>query len=199
MERRSTPAEPRTGLVLLSSLAVVACSGAAVQGARPWLGADRGQLQAQLQIQYQLQQCSDVLGQALPAVPGRLSLYRSGHSLQLVSESEGLTPWVMDNRLHGDPDATFQAIVNDHLIEIQLPSPGRSGHWLLASHWQQWEQPQGFGARPIRVVERCQVAAIENPLQPAPKPAFGLAKAARSRYGMNPVHEPIQQRPDRGQ
>lgn len=199
MKRRSAATEPRTWLVLLGSFAVSACSGAAVQGARPWSIAADGQERAQLQGQFEIHQCSDVLGQALPAVSGRLSLYRRGQSLQLVSESEGLTPWVLENRLHGDPDPTFQAIMNGHLLEIQLPGPSRRGHWLLASHWQQWEQPHGFGARPIRIVERCQVAAVQNPPQSAPNPAFGLAKASRPRYGMSPVHEPIQQRPIQGQ
>lgn len=172
------------GLAAFASVASSACGGARVQGAKPWQGAGQGPAEVRLEplAHFALGPCSDVLGQALPVTPERLTLYRSGNAAQLLSESEGLSPLVLENRLHGDAGNTFQAVVDGQLIEIQLPTKTRSGHWLLASHWQEWQQQQGFGARPIRVVERCAVTPIspsaqaQNPSQAAKNPAFGLAK-----------------------
>lgn len=171
-------------LAVVASVASSACGGASVQGAKPWQGAGQGPAEVHLEplARYELGPCADVLGQALPVKPERLTLYRSGNALQLLSESEGLSPLVLENRLHGDAGNTFQAIVDGQLLEIQLPTKTRSGHWLLASHWQEWQQQEGFGARPIRVVERCAVASVppsvqpQNPAQAAQNPAFGLAK-----------------------
>jgi hypothetical protein len=182
-------------LLGLAFLLVPACGGVSVQGARPWAGneAIADDEKAVALAAYQLGRCSDVLGQALPLTRERITLYRVGTQLQLISESHGLTPLVFDNRLHADDGHTFQAILDGQLLEIQLPTARRKGHWLLASHWEEWQQARGFGARPVRVVERCEVATLQKPADEAKEIPFGLAKPPLPGYGMRPVHDRSEQ------
>jgi hypothetical protein len=184
---RAISAASRFGLVLAGCV-LAACGGSTMQGAQPWVASEVSRSDAKWQAlgYYQLGQCADVLGQALPVTPERLTLVRSGADLRLVSESWGLTPVVLHNRLHGDAGNTFQAVVDGQLLEIQLPSQTRKGHWLLASHWEEWQQQHGFGARPVRVVERCDVATLESPPDLEKTQAFGLAKPPSPGYGVRP-------------
>jgi len=149
---------PLAGLFATVLSAIVfstGCGGSSVQGAKPWL--PRTADEAQFVAEYELTRCSDVLGQALPLVKDRLTLYRTGDRLRLLTEPQGLTPLMIDNTLHADKGNTFQVIVDDQLLEIRLPTAKRAGQWLVASHWEEWQQQEGFGARPTRVVERCEV------------------------------------------
>lgn len=70
-------------LALLGTL-LSACGGTAIRGAKPWSDADEwAVVRTQPLARYQMNQCTDALGQPLPTITDRLTLFRTSHSARV--------------------------------------------------------------------------------------------------------------------
>lgn len=175
----------RAIVALLPFLALFGCAGPALRGAEQ--RASYPQEPARLQARYEVTQCEDSRGQALPPPGDKLALYRDGDRGVVVSEPEGLFPLWLREAARERGQSVFVMVAGDRLLELRLPREGdAAGQLRLATRWEERsvEEAAALGrawAEPRDVVKHCQVTRVPDrserraPVVQQQRPAVPLA------------------------
>lgn len=151
---------------IVVALLLAGCGGPALRGAEQ--RASYPQAPARLQARYEVTQCEDSRGQALPPPGDKLALYSDGDRGVVVSEPEGLFPLWLYEAAREKGQSVFVMVAGHRLLEVRLPREGEAaGQLRLATRWEERSHEEAAlqgraWAEPRDVVKRCQVTRLPD-------------------------------------